>query len=55
MKGNIGEMNQMKQAGKDAPELQYGAYALARKHALEAAFEKMDAEHIELADYIKIL
>ena len=54
MKGNIGEMNQLKRAGTDAPELQYGAYALARKHALEAAFEKMDSEHIELTDYIKI-
>ena len=53
MKGNIGEMNQLKQAGQDAPELQYGAYALARRRALESAFEKMDAEHVELADYIK--
>ena len=54
MKGNIGEMNQLKQAGPDAPELQYGAYALARKKALQSAFERLDAEHVELADYIKV-
>lgn len=54
MKGNIGEMNQLKQTGPDAPKLQYGAYALARKRALESAFEKMNAEHVELADYIKV-
>ena len=54
MKGNIGEMNQLKQAGPDAPELQYGAYALARKKALQSAFERLDAEHVKLADYIKV-
>ena len=53
MKGNIGEMNQLKQAGPDAPELQYGAYALARKKALEAAFKRMDEQNIELSNYIR--
>ena len=53
LKGNIGEMNQLKQAGPDAPELQYGAYSLARKKALQSAFERMVATGIEIRDYIK--
>lgn len=53
LKGNIGEMNQLKQAGPDAPELQYGAYSLARKKALQSAFERMVADGIEIRDYIK--
>ena len=53
LKGNIGEMNQLKQAGPDAPELQYGAYTLARKKALQSAFERMVATGIEIRDYIK--
>ena len=54
LKGNIGEMNQLKQAGPDAPELQYGAYSLARKKALQLAFERMVADGIEIRDYIKL-
>lgn len=53
LKGNIGEMNQLKQAGPDAPELQHGAYTLARRKALNAAFERMVADGIEIRDYIK--
>ena len=53
LKGNIGEMNQLKQAGPDAPELQYGAFSMARKKALQSAFERMVATGIEIRDYIK--
>ena len=53
LKGNIGEMNQLKQAGPDAPELQYGAYTLARRKSLQSAFERMVANGIEIRDYIK--
>lgn len=52
LKGNIGEMNQLKQAGPDAPELQYGAYTLARRKALAATFRRMVEQGIQITDYI---
>ena len=52
-KGMVGDMQRLKQAGPDAPELQYGAFSIARKKALNAAFERMVADGIEITDYIK--
>ena len=53
-KGMVGDMRRLKQAGPDAPELQYGAFSMARKKALKAAFERMVADGIEITDYIKL-
>ena len=51
--GMVGELRDLKEAGTDAPELQDGAYKLARRKALKAAFERMAADGIVLTDYIK--
>ena len=51
--GMIGDVRRLQQAGPDAPELQHGALTLARKKALNAAFERMVADGIEITDYIK--
>ena len=53
-RGLVGDMRRLEQAGKDAPELQYGAFTMARKKALEAAFAKMAADGIIITDYIKL-
>lgn len=52
-KGYVGDMNRLKDAGTDAPELQGGAYTLARRKALKAAFAKMVADGVNITDYIK--
>ena len=52
--GMLGDMNRLKIAGPEAPELQGGAYSLARKKALKSAFAKMQADGIEITDYVKI-
>lgn len=53
-RGMVGDMRRLEQAGPDAPELQYGAFSMARKKALKAAFERMVADGIEITDYIKL-
>ena len=52
-RGMVGDVNRLQEAGTDAPELQFGAYKLARRKALKAVFEKMVADNIVLTDYIK--
>lgn len=52
-KGMVGDMRRLEQAGPDAPELQHGAFGLARKRSLKAAFEKMVTDGINIMDYIK--
>ena len=52
-KGMVGDMRRLKDAGTDAPDIQHGAFTLARKKALIAAFERMVADGIEIRDYIK--
>ena len=52
-RGMVGDMNRLRAAGTDAPELQHGAFVLSRKKALKAAFARMDADGVVLIDYIK--
>lgn len=53
-RGMVGDMRRLEQAGPDAPELQHGAFSIARKKALKAAFTKMVADGINITDYIKL-
>lgn len=53
-KGMVGDIRRLKDAGTDAPDIQHGAFTLARKKALKAAFERMVADGIEITDYIKL-
>lgn len=53
-KGYIGDMNRLKEAGTDAPELQGGAYTLARRKALKLAFEQIAAQGLDLGEIIKV-
>ncbi len=53
-RGMVGDMRRLEQAGSDAPELQHGAFSIARKKALKAAFTKMVADGINITDYIKL-
>jgi len=52
-KGMVSDIRRLEKAGTDAPELQHGAFTMARRKALTAAFEKMVADGIEITDYIK--
>lgn len=54
IRGMVGDMRRLEQAGTDAPELQFGALRLARRKALKAAFTKMVADGINITDYIKL-
>lgn len=47
------DVRRLQKAGTDAPELQFGAFKIARRKALKAAFERMVADGIVLTDYIK--
>lgn len=53
-RGMVGDMRRLEQAGPDAPELQHGAFTIARQKALKAAFTKMVANGINITDYIKL-
>lgn len=52
-RGMVGDMRRLEKAGTDSPELQYGAFKMARRKALEAAFRRMAKDGILLTDYIK--
>lgn len=53
-KGKMGDANRMRDMGLDAPEIQQGAFALARRKALKDTFAKMVADGINITDYIKL-
>lgn len=53
-KGMIGDMQRFKDAGPGAPELQPGAYKMARRKALKNAFAQMASDGINITDYIKL-
>ena len=52
-RGMVGDIRRLEQGGTDAPELQHGAFTMARRKALKAAFAKMAADGIIITDYIK--
>lgn len=53
-RGMVGDMRRLEQAGPGAPELQHGAFTIARQKALKGAFTKMVADGINITDYIKL-
>lgn len=53
-KGMVGDVRRLKDAGTEAPDIQHGAFMLARKNALIKVFGWMVEDGIEIKDYIKI-
>lgn len=51
-RGMVGDMRRLQENGTDAPELQPGAFTLARRKTLKATFEALAANDIKLTDYI---
>jgi len=52
--GFVADAKRLENAGTDAPELQHGAFVLARRKALENAFSDMVSKGVELTDYVEI-
>lgn len=52
--GFVADAKRLENAGTDAPELQHGAFILARRKALENAFSDMVSKGVELTDYVEI-
>lgn len=52
-KGLVGDMKRLKEIGPNAPELQHGAFEMARRRALAATFSRMAEQGINITDYIK--
>ena len=52
-KGLVGDMKRLKEIGPNAPELQHGAFEMARRRALAATFRRMAEQGITITDYIK--
>lgn len=52
--GFVADAKRLENAGTDAPELQHGAFVLARRKALENAFSDMVLKGVELTDYVEI-
>lgn len=50
----IGDKKRVEQQGINAPDIQHGAYRLARLKALKRTFAEMVAEEIQIIDYIKL-
>ena len=50
----IGDKKSVEQQGINAPDIQHGAYRLARLKALKRTFAEMVAEEIQITDYIKL-
>ena len=50
----IGDKKRVEQQGINAPDIQHGAYRLARLKALKRTFAEMVAEEIQITDYIKM-
>jgi len=51
--GKFWDVKRLKNDGPESPELQGGAFMMARRKALEDAFEKMVSNGIVITDYIK--
>lgn len=51
--GNVGDVNRLKSAGIDAPELQHGSFVLARRRAIKALFRGIIEQGKNITDYIK--
>lgn len=49
----IGDKKRIEQQGINAPDIQHGAYRLARSKALKRTFAEMVADEIQITDYIK--
>lgn len=49
----VGDMRRLEQAGTDAPELQHGAFTMARRKVLKDTFAKMVADDIDITNFIK--
>ena len=54
-KGYLGDVNRLKASGINDPELQHGAFALARRKALKAAFDGIITRGIKLPEYIGLV
>lgn len=52
--GAVFDAKRLQQAGPASPELQTGAYKLARRKALQSVFERMSKEDVNITDYIKL-
>lgn len=52
-RGMIGDVNRLKKSGINDPELDNGAYIIARRKALAATFRWMVEQGITITDYIK--
>lgn len=50
----FGDMMRITQQGVNAPEVETGAFRLARYKALKQAFSEMVADEIQITDYIKL-
>lgn len=53
-RGYVGDVRRLKESGTSDPELQHGAFTMARKKALKEAFAKMVSDGINITDYIKL-
>ena len=51
--GYIGHINRLKADGPESKELEHDSYILARRKALENAFERMVEQGININDYVK--
>jgi hypothetical protein len=54
MRGLVADVKRVREGGKDAEELQYGALVLARRKALKEAFAQMKRENVNIRDYFKV-
>lgn len=51
--GNVGDVNRLKSAGIDAPELQHGSFVLARHRAIKALFRGIIEQGKTIQEFIK--
>ena len=51
--GNVGDVNRLKSAGIDAPELQHGSFVLARHRAIKALFRGIIEQGKTIQEFVK--